>query len=416
MIMNNTLLYTENDAVIFGFLLIILGVVFYTSNLKSLFWKKFYTFCPVILICYFFPSLLNTTGIVSPEKSDLYFVASRYLLPTSLVLLTLSVDLKEISKLGSKALIMFFTGTFGIIIGGPIAILLVTNFFPNLVSINLDELARGMTTIAGSWIGGGANQTAMKEVFNVNGELFSKMVTVDVLVGNAWLAVLLIGVGRAVSIDKFLNANSDSVESVKKKIEKYNLSIEKIPNLKELIYVLSIGFGVTGICHLFADNIAPYLLINFPSLEKYSLTSSFFWLIVMSTTFGVILSFTKLRELEGVGASKIGSVFIYILVATIGLQMNLFTVFDNPGLFLIGLIWISIHVILLLIVAILIKASYFFVAVGSQANVGGAASAPIVASAFHPSLAAVGVLLAVLGYAVGTYGAWLCGVLMQSLI
>ncbi len=406
----------SNDAVVFGILMVVLGFVFYTSNLKSSFWKKFYTFFPVILLCYFIPSLLNTTGIVSPEKSNLYFVASRYLLPTSLVLLTLSVDLKEISKLGSKALIMFFTGTVGIIIGGPIAIIIVKNLFPNLVSINPEELARGMTTIAGSWIGGGANQTAMKEVFNVDGELFSKMVTVDVLVGNAWLAVLLIGVGKTVFIDKFLGADSSSVESVKEKIEKYNLSIARIPDLKELIYVLTIGFGITGISHLIADNIAPYLLNNFPILEKYSLTSSFFWLIVMATTFGVILSFTRLRDLEGVGASKIGTIFIYILVATIGLQMNLFTVFDNPGLFLIGLIWISVHVILLFIVAILIKAPYFFVAVGSQANVGGAASAPIVASAFHPSLAAVGVLLAVLGYAVGTYAAYICGIIMQSIV
>ena len=406
----------SNDAVVFGILMVVLGFVFYTSNLKSSFWKKFYTFFPVILLCYFIPSLLNTTGIVSPEKSNLYFVVSRYLLPTSLVLLTLSVDLKEISKLGSKALIMFFTGTVGIIIGGPIAIIIVKNLFPNLVSINPEELARGMTTIAGSWIGGGANQTAMKEIFNVDGELFSKMVTVDVLVGNAWLAVLLIGVGKTVFIDKFLGADSSSVESVKEKIEKYNLSIARIPDLKELIYVLTIGFGITGISHLIADNIAPYLLNNFPSLEKYSLTSSFFWLIVMATTFGVILSFTRLRDLEGVGASKIGSIFIYILVATIGLQMNLFTVFDNPGLFLIGFIWISVHVILLFIVAIFIKAPYFFVAVGSQANVGGAASAPVVASAFHPSLAAVGVLLAVLGYAVGTYAAYLCGIIMQSIV
>ena len=406
----------SNDAVVFGILMVVLGFVFYTSNLKSSFWKKFYTFFPVILLCYFIPSLLNTTGIVSPEKSNLYFVTSRYLLPTSLVLLTLSVDLKEISKLGSKALIMFFTGTVGIIIGGPIAIIIVKNLFPNLVLINPEELARGMTTIAGSWIGGGANQTAMKEIFNVDGELFSKMVTVDVLVGNAWLAVLLIGVGKTVFIDKFLGADSSSVESVKEKIEKYNLSIARIPDLKELIYVLTIGFGITGISHLIADNIAPYLLNNFPSLEKYSLTSSFFWLIVMATTFGVILSFTRLRDLEGVGASKIGTIFIYILVATIGLQMNLFTVFDNPGLFLIGLIWISVHVILLFIVAILIKAPYFFVAVGSQANVGGAASAPVVAAAFHPSLAAVGVLLAVLGYAVGTYAAYLCGIIMQSIV
>ena len=406
----------SNDAVVFGILMVVLGFVFYTSNLRSSFWKKFYTFFPVILLCYFIPSLLNTTGIVSPEKSNLYFVASRYLLPTSLVLLTLSVDLKEISKLGSKALIMFFTGTVGIIIGGPIAIIIVKNLFPNLVLINPEELARGMTTIAGSWIGGGANQTAMKEVFNVDGELFSKMVTVDVLVGNAWLAVLLIGVGKTVFIDKFLGADSSSVESVKEKIEKYNLSIARIPDLKELIYVLTIGFGITGISHLIADNIAPYLLNNFPTLEKYSLTSSFFWLIVMATTFGIVLSFTRLRDLEGVGASKIGSIFIYILVATIGLQMNLFTVFDNPGLFVIGLIWISVHVILLFIVAILIKAPYFFVAVGSQANVGGAASAPVVASAFHPSLAALGVLLAVLGYAVGTYAAYICGIIMQSIV
>ena len=406
----------SNDAVVFGILMVVLGFVFYTSSLRSSFWKKFYTFFPVILLCYFIPSLLNTTGIVSPEKSNLYFVASRYLLPTSLVLLTLSVDLKEISKLGSKALIMFFTGTVGIIIGGPIAIIIVKNLFPNLVSINPEELARGMTTIAGSWIGGGANQTAMKEVFNVDGELFSKMVTVDVLVGNAWLAVLLIGVGKTVFIDKFLGADSSSIESVKEKIEKYNLSIARIPDLKELIYVLTIGFGITGISHLIADNIAPYLLNNFPTFEKYSLTSSFFWLIVMATTFGVILSFTRLRDLEGVGASKIGTIFIYILVATIGLQMNLFTVFDNPGLFLIGFIWISVHVILLFIVAILIKAPYFFVAVGSQANVGGAASAPVVAAAFHPSLAAVGVLLAVLGYAVGTYAAYLCGIIMQSIV
>jgi len=406
----------SNDAVVFGILMVVLGFVFYTSSLRSSFWKKFYTFFPVILLCYFIPSLLNTTGIVSPEKSNLYFVASRYLLPTSLVLLTLSVDLKEISKLGSKALIMFFTGTVGIIIGGPIAIIIVKNLFPNLVSINPEELARGMTTIAGSWIGGGANQTAMKEVFNVDGELFSKMVTVDVLVGNAWLAVLLIGVGKTVFIDKFLGADSSSVESVKEKIEKYNLSIARIPDLKELIYVLTIGFGITGISHLIADNIAPYLLNNFPTFEKYSLTSSFFWLIVIATTFGIILSFTRLRDLEGVGASKIGSIFIYILVATIGLQMNLFTVFDNPGLFLIGFIWISVHVILLFVVAILIKAPYFFVAVGSQANVGGAASAPVVASAFHPSLAAVGVLLAVLGYAVGTYAAYICGIIMQSIV
>ena len=105
--------------------------------------------------------------------------------------------------------------------------------------------------------------------------------------------------------------------------------------------------------------------------------------------------------------------FLYVLVATIGMKMDALAILDNPGLFALGFIWMLIHVILLLSVAKLIRAPFFFVAVGSQANVGGAASAPVVASAFHPSLAPVGVLLAVLGYALGTYAAWFCGILMQ---
>ena len=125
------------------------------------------------------------------------------------------------------------------------------------------------------------------------------------------------------------------------------------------------------------------------------------------------MSFTRLRTLEGAGASKIGSLFLYILVMTIGLKMDLMAFFEAPSYFFIGLIWILVHVALLSLVAKLIKAPLFFVAVGSQANVGGAASAPIVASAFHPSLASVGVLLAVLGYALGTYGAYATAEIMR---
>tara|TARA_B100000686_G_scaffold32057_2_gene33493 strand:- start:864 stop:2093 length:1230 start_codon:yes stop_codon:yes gene_type:complete len=406
-----------NDAVIFGILMSILGFVFYTSSIKSNFWKNFYTLFPVLLLCYFLPSLFKTLGIINSDNSNLYFVASRYLLPCSLVLLTLSVDLREILKLGPKAIIMFLTGTLGILIGGPISILFVKYVFPNLVDINILDLANGMTTIAGSWIGGGANQAAMMEVFNVDSNIFSKMVAVDIICANVWLAILLIGVNKNKFLDKnILKANSSSIEDIKKRIENYNLSISKIPELKDLILILSVGFAVTGLSHFFGEVISEYIKINFSYLEKFSLTSNFFWLIIFSTSLGVFLSFTKLRKLEGSGSSKVGSVFIYILVATIGLKMDLLSIFQNPGLFLIGFIWIGIHIILLIVVAKIIRAPFFFVAVGSQANIGGAASAPVVASAFHPSLAAVGVLLAVLGYAVGTYAAYMCGIIMQYLV
>ena len=405
----------SNDAIVLGILMGILGFVFITSNSKNSFWIKFYKYVPALLLCYFIPSIFNSLGIISGDSSKLYFVASRYLLPTSLALLTISIDLKEIKKLGSKALIMFFTGTLGIIIGGPLAILIVSFISPDIIGGTGQEAVwRGLSTVAGSWIGGGANQAAMKEVFQVGDTIFSAMVAVDVIVANVWMAFLLYGVGMNNKIDNWLQADSSSIDKLKDKIEAYQSQILRIPNTSDTIKVLSVGFGITAFSHLGADIIAPTILQNAPLLSKFSLTSTFFWLIVISTTLAVILSFTKARELEGVGASRIGSVFIYILVATIGMKMNILAIFDNPGLFVIGFIWMIIHALMLITVAKLIKAPFFFMAVGSQANVGGAASAPVVASAFHPSLAPVGVLLAVLGYAIGTYGAWLCGVLMQT--
>ena len=405
----------SNDAIVLGILMGILGFVFITSNSKNSFWIKFYKYVPALLLCYFIPSIFNSLGIISGDSSKLYFVASRYLLPTSLALLTISIDLKEIKKLGSKALIMFFTGTLGIIIGGPLAILIVSFISPDIIGGSGSEAVwRGLSTVAGSWIGGGANQAAMKEVFQVDDTIFSAMVAIDVIVANVWMAFLLYGVGMNNKIDNWLQADSSSINKLKDKIEAYQSQILRIPNTSDTIKVLSVGFGITAFSHLGADIIAPTILQNAPLLSKFSLTSTFFWLIVISTTLAVVLSFTKARELEGVGASRIGSVFIYILVATIGMKMNILAIFDNPGLFVIGFIWMIIHALMLITVAKLIKAPFFFMAVGSQANVGGAASAPVVASAFHPSLAPVGVLLAVLGYAVGTYGAWLCGVLMQT--
>lgn len=404
-----------NDAIVLGILFLILAFVFHTSHSDKPHWKKFYKYVPSLLLCYFIPSIFNSLGIISGDESNLYFVASRYLLPASLILLTLSIDLKGIMRLGPKAVIMFFAGTAGIVIGGPIAILVMSAIDPSVVGGEGPEAVwRGMATVAGSWIGGGANQTAMKEVFGVSDNLFGAMITVDVIVANVWMAFLLYGAGISGKLDKKLHADSSAIEYVKKKIEDYQLSIAKIPTLTDFVKICAIGFGVTALAHLGADILAPYFEINFPWLEQFSLTSGFFWIVVIATTGGLILSFTPLRKLEGAGASKMGSLFLYVLVATIGMKMDILAIFENPGLFAVGFIWMIVHVTILLTAGKIIKAPFFFIAVGSQANVGGAASAPIVASAFHPTLATVGVLLAVLGYAVGTYAAWICAMIMQS--
>ena len=407
-----------NDAIVLGILLIALAAIFVTASSKRPFWQKFYTYVPALLLCYFIPALLNwPLGLISGEESNLYFVASRYLLPASLILLCLSIDFKGILNLGPKALIMFFTATVGIILGGPIALLVTSNLFPNVISVDAADLWRGLSTVAGSWIGGGANQTAMKEIFNVGDDLFGTMIVVDVVVANIWMGFLLYGANVSDRIDKYLKADNSAIEDLKKRVSDYRSKIERVPSTTDVFVLMAVAFGGTAISHWGADVVTPFMERFKEGLDAArlnSLMSGFFWLIVFSTTIGLGLSFTKAKKLEGVGASRWGSVFIYILVATIGMKMNLGEVFENLGLFAIGIIWMAIHVLLLFIMAKIIKAPFFFVAVGSQANVGGAASAPIVASAFSPSLAPVGVLMAVLGYAMGTYGALVCAYLMQA--
>lgn len=403
-----------NDAVVFGLLMATLAFVFASSASKHPFWVKFYTYVPMVLLCYFIPAVFNSFGLISGESSNLYKVASRYLLPASLVLFTISIDLKGILKLGPKALTMFLAGTIGIMLGGPFALVTVGLIYPEIYAgTGPDEIWRGLSTIAGSWIGGGANQTAMLEVFGASPVLFGQMIAVDVLVANLWMAFLLYWAAKPEKLDKLLKADTKAIYELRDRIAKFREGIMKIPSLKDTMLIFGIGFGVTGVSHLAADYIAPWFGTNYPELDQYSLNSAFFWIVVIATTAGLLLSFTKARELEGAGASRMGSVLLYVLVATIGMQMDLGAVLDNPILFLIGIIWIVFHVLVMGFVAWIIKAPFFYVAVGSQANVGGAASAPIVASAFDASLAPVGVLLAVLGYALGTYGAYLSGLIMQ---
>lgn len=417
------------DAPIFGLLLACLALVFHTARLER--FAGFYKYVPALLLAYFLPAILNSTGIISAgEDSNLYYVASRYLLPASLLMFCLSIDVKGIINLGPKALIMFFAATFGIIIGGPAALWLIGQIRPDVFGGDAaDALWRGLSTIAGSWIGGGANQTALKEIAQAQDDQFSVMIIVDVFVANLWMPFLLIGAGSSAAIDKRLKADASAVDALKKKVEQYQESIARIPTFNDLMVLLGVIFLMVGAAHFLGDAISGGIARTFDGILSQnpdspvrflsSLKSHFFWLVFLATGIGVALSFTPMKSYEGAGASKLASVFLYVLVATIGAKMDIGELIHSWERYwpviLIGLLWMLVHVLILLIVAKLIRAPFFFVAVGSQANVGGAASAPIVASAFSPALAPVGVLLAVLGYAVGTIGAVVCMELMRFL-
>jgi len=403
-----------NTTVIVGILMTILGLVFYTSNLSNRYIKGFYNIFPPLLLCYFVPGILNSINVFDGENSPLTSVGSRYFLPGCLILFILNLDIKEMWSLRKRAGLMFITGTIGIILGGPIAVYLTSLVAPQVVGgIGPDAVWKGLGTLAGSWIGGSANQVALKEIFQPSSKLFSAVIAVDAFVAYIWMAFLLYGASKAKQFDKFFKADSRDVEELMVRMEAKEKQNAKIPDTKDFIIMLSLAFAGTGLATLLAEPVAQYITENHPHLATFSLTNTFFWIILFATIFGVVLSFTPARQLEHAGASKLGSVLLYMLIVTIGMQMDILAILSNPGLFVVGILWLSFHALLLLIVGKIFKIPFFYYAVGSMSNVGGVASASVTSAAFHPSLISVGVILSVFSYAIGTYAGWITAKLME---
>lgn len=389
----NTALITE-PTTLFAFLAAILGFVFWLSTIERL--KRFFEYAPPVIWAYFVPMIMTTVG-VTPESSLTYDWMSTYLLPFSLFLLMITVDLPAILRLGRVALIMMVTGTVGIVIGGPIAYMIFSGGLP-------EDAWKGFAALSGSWIGGTANMVAMKESVGASDAMLGPIIVVDTVVGYGWMGVLIFLSTVQKKFDKWVGADTSVIESTNARLKELDTFRRPI-TINDLAIILGITFGVTVI----AINIANAL----PKLGDPTIISATTWGVLIVVTFGLILSFTPLRKLEQPGASKIGFLALYLLLTSIGAQANLAAVFEAPVYLAAGAVWISIHIALLMIVAKLIKAPLFFVATGSMANIGGAASAPIVASVYLPAMAPVGLLMAVAGYILGIYAAlgcaWLLG-------
>jgi uncharacterized membrane protein len=403
----------SNDIVVFGLIAATLAAVFWSASRERGGFKRFYAVVPPLLLCYFLPGLYNTFGLIDGANSKLYNpVASRVLLPAALVLLTLSVDIRAIFRLGPKLLAMYITASLSVMAGGVIAFLLVRAIFPDAMA---GDTWAGMAALAGSWIGGGANMMAMKEIFDVDATTFGQFAVVDVAVGYAWMATLIFFAQRAAKIDARSGADTRAIDELKERIAAFKAQHERIPTLTDQMMIVGIAFGTVGLAHAIAGPASAWFGANTAWASKVSLHEPFVWVIAISTFAGLALSFTRARSLEGAGASTLGTLLLYFLIAAIGMQMDILALFERPQLLLLGFVWIACHIALLWMMGRLLRVPFFYFAIGSQSNIGGPASAPVVASAFHPSLAPVGALLGTLGYATGTALAYILGLILKAL-
>ena len=402
-----------NDIVVLGLIAATLGVIFWTESRETGLWKRFYTYVPALLLCYFIPGVYNSVGLIDGNNTSLYNpVASRVLLPAALVLLTLTIDIKGILRLGPKLLLMYAASSISVMIGAVVAFLLFQILHPATVA---GDTWAGMTALAGSWIGGGANMMAMKEIFDVNATTFGQFAVVDVGVGYVWMAILIFLAGRADKIDARSGADTRALDDLKQRMASFQAKHERIASLADLMIIIGIAFGAVGLAHAIATPLSTWFGANVSWAKTVSLHEPFVWVVALSTFIGLALSFTRARTYEGAGASKIGTLLLYFLIACIGMQMDIMALLQRPELFLLGVVWISIHIGLLWLAGKLLRVPFFYFAIGSQSNIGGPASAPVVASVFHPSLAPVGALLGTLGYATGTGLAYLLGIILMSM-
>jgi len=383
-----------NPAGVLAVLLAVLAVIFWLTQHPIA--GRIFKVVPSLVFCYFVPTALTTLGVI-PDESQLYTWVKDFILPAALLLLILALDLPGILRLGPKAIIMLLAGTAGVVIGGPFSLWLCHHVLPSAWQLPPDAW-KGMAALSGSWIGGGANFVAIGQIAGTTDAMLATMVIPDVFVASIWMGILLYSSGHQTRIDAWTGADTAAITDLKHRMTDFQERVNRIATLPDLIMIFALGFVGSWLSYKIG--------IWLPDIG--TMIGSSTWKFIIVTAAGVTLSFTRARNLEGAGASKLGSVMIYLLVACIGASANFQKILDAPGYLVAGSIWMVIHVVVLLGVGMLIRAPIFFVAVGSQANIGGAASAPVVASAFHPSLAPVGALLAVAGYVLGTYAGLIC--------
>ena len=382
---------------LFALLAGVLALVFWLSTIPAL--KRFFTILPPVIWAYFVPMFL-TTGGVTPASSEVYSWMSRYLLPFSLFLLMITVDLPSILKLGRKAIIMMVAGTAGIVIGGPIAYLIFGPFLPA-------DAWQGFATLSGSWIGGTANMLAIKESVGAPDAILGPIIVVDTVVGYGWMGILIFLSAFQKKFDSWVAADNSAIEQANARLMELDQTRRPV-QINDLVYILGLTLVATVVAIAIGDRL--------PAVGNPTIVSPATWAILLVVTAGLALSFSPIRiNLESAGASRVGFLALYLLLTSIGARADLLAVLEAPLYLAAGMVWISVHIALLMIVAKAIKAPLFFVATGSMANIGGAASAPVVASVYHPAMAPVGLLMGVSGYILGIYAALGCAWILGQL-
>jgi uncharacterized membrane protein len=342
--------------------------------------------------------MLSTSLGLIPDESPLYRALARYLLPASLVLLLISTELKAIARLGRTALLVMVAGSLGVALGCALAFLLLRPWLP-------EEAWKAAGALAGTWIGGSANLIAVGTALGLSPELQGVVIIVDTVVGYTWMGLLISFAAHQDRFDRWNRADRTVVDGVADRLAERKAQSARPMTVADATLMVGLAVVLTAGC-LAAGALLP---------PVGRVLNAFSWAIILLTTIALLLSLTPLSRLEEAGASTLGYAGFYLLLASVGAQGDLRKVATHPQFIVFGVIVIAVHALVTLASIRLLRAPLFFFGAASQACVGGYSSAPIVAALYQPSMAPVGLMLAVLGNVIGTYAGLLVAQLLAGL-
>lgn len=357
-------------------------------------WTMF-EYVPPLIFIYVLPAVFSNTGLIVHE-APLYEWMGDVLLPFFLVLLLLDVDVPATVRVMGRGVGVMLVGTAGVVVGAPLALLAVKGWLG-------PEAWKGFGTLAGSWIGGTGNMAAVAEGLDTGGTEFGLAVIADNAVYLLWLPLLLQSKKLAGPFHRFTRVTAERLRRVTADAEALDSGGDRAPAMRHVVYLIAVGTGAVFV----ADLVAGVLPVVEPVLTAST------WRILVVTTLGLGLSFSPVRRVPG--SHEIAMALVYLFVARMGAGASVEGLAGQAIPFVAGAyLWIAIHGTFIVFAARLFRIDVHTAAIASAANIGGAASAPVVAAYHDERLVPVSILMALVGYAVGNYAAFFAAYLCSA--
>ncbi|MBU3021673.1 DUF819 domain-containing protein [Aestuariibacter sp. A3R04] len=357
-------------------------------------WRIF-TYLPAIVALYFLVMVLSSIGVWQNTDAinTTYSAVKSNVLPAMIFLMLLTADLRQIRKLGGKLLLAFLAASVSIGIAFTVAFTLFQSWL-------LPDAWKTLAALSGSWMGGTGNMVAVQLALDVSDASMGYTLLIDSIDYSLWVMLLLALVPYASRFNQWTGADAGLLEKVGAELEKQAKQTSSLDETSSMLFLLALSFVVSTLCQTLAATL--------PSGAFFTATA---WTVTLVTILGVAAALTPIKRLYG--ASELSTIMLYLIVALIASRANFAELTAAPVYIITGFVILLIHGLLMLVIAKISKLDLFTCGIASLANIGGVASAPILAAAYSRALIPVGVLMALLGYIVGTGGGLLVGKILS---